>query len=96
MEGQGGLALLLALRQVRIPLHRLRCRLFHTRVEPASNIYVDIAPSIDVKIASLLQHKSQVGSPQEVAAHVKKTASALGNVVGLTYAEWFTRVVEMS
>jgi len=68
----------------------------YNREEPQSNIWIDITDTIQTKINSLLQHRSQYSDPSVVANDVRNTGRKLGAVVGVQYAEWFTRVVEMS
>lgn len=62
-------------------------------LDKAATIMVDISQSIDTKIKALLQHKSQVGNPNDVAQSVRNVASALGAASGMQYSEWFSRVL---
>jgi LmbE family N-acetylglucosaminyl deacetylase len=57
------------------------------------NHWVDIGETIDVKIAALLRHESQVGSWNGIAEWIKKRAGLLGEGQGLAYAEAFRRIV---
>ncbi len=55
------------------------------------DFYVDISESLDVKLAALRQHKSQLGDwdPDE---RIRQRAADVGKQVGLAYAEAFRRV----
>jgi LmbE family N-acetylglucosaminyl deacetylase len=56
-----------------------------------NNTYIDISGTIDLKIAALRQHKSQLGDwdPEE---RIREWSSATGNKVGFEYAEAFLRI----
>ena len=54
----------------------------------------DVADSIDLRIAALCKHSSQVGGRMEhIAERVREMASRAGEPHGLEYAEAFKRIV---
>ena len=58
-----------------------------------ADVFVDIADTIDTKIAALYEHDSQVGDrKEEVAVRVRERAARLGEGHGLRYAEGFKYV----
>ncbi len=58
----------------------------------APNEYVDIAATLDQKIAALHEHRSQFGDGEGVAAEVRFIAEWVGQKAGLTTAEAFRRI----
>lgn len=58
-----------------------------------ANVLVDITETIDLKIAALRHHFSQVGEALELADRVKQRAAMVGEPFGVGYAEAFRRVV---
>lgn len=53
------------------------------------DLYVDIAETIETKIAALRAHRSQISDPEELAARVRERAAKVGGERGLAYAEAF-------
>jgi LmbE family N-acetylglucosaminyl deacetylase len=54
---------------------------------------VDIAATLDHRIAALRQHTSQFGDGDGVAAEVRMIAESTGQKAGLAAAEGFRRIV---
>lgn len=69
--------------------HKVNYVYISTYTEP--DFYVDIAATIDIKLAALREHKSQLGDwdPEE---RIRQRAMQIGKQVGLKYAEGFRRV----
>lgn len=57
------------------------------------NHWVEISETIDLKIAALLQHKSQVGGQRTLAERIRERARLAGEAQGMAYAEAFRRIV---
>lgn len=67
---------------------------------PSSLFSVDISNFFELKVKSLLQHKSQISDPQAEIAYLEKMGAALASATmprsnNLIYAEWFRRVLFM-
>lgn len=61
----------------------------------AKPVAVDISATIDLKIAALMCHESQIGSDaEEVAGWVRRFSSELGATHGYDFAETFQVIVE--
>lgn len=63
---------------------------------PKPDVAVDITDMIDLKIAALCCHESQIADPEQLASMVRDWAAANAKAMGLpdgTYAELFRRVV---
>ena len=61
----------------------------------APDTFVDIADTIDIKIAALLKHVTQVagaGSDRDVEEFVKASASRMGQRAEMSYAEAFRAI----
>lgn len=69
--------------------HKVNYVYISTYTEP--DFYVDITATIDIKLAALREHKSQLGDwdPEE---RIRQRAMQIGKQVGLKYAEGFRRV----
>ena len=63
----------------------------HGHSEP--NHWVDISDTIEIKIAALQQHKSQVGDWEGLAEGIRDWAQEAGSSQGMAYAESFKRIV---
>lgn len=55
--------------------------------------WVDISDTIDIKLAALREHRSQLGDPEEVEKMVREWASLNAEGLEMAYAERFKRVV---
>ncbi len=53
------------------------------------DLYVDISETLDVKLAALAAHRSQISAPEELAARVRERAAEVGAERGIPYAEAF-------
>ncbi|MDW8058691.1 MAG: PIG-L deacetylase family protein [Thermomicrobium sp.] len=53
------------------------------------DLYVDISETLDVKVAALAVHRSQISDPTELAERVRQRAAELGSDGGLDFAEAF-------
>ncbi len=53
------------------------------------DLYVDISETLDLKIAALRAHRSQISDPEELAVRVKERAAEIGAERGLAFAESF-------
>lgn len=62
-----------------------------------SNFFVDITETVDIKLAALKEHKSQMGEDPERLAHfeleIRQWLQQLGSAQGMKYAEGFHRIV---
>lgn len=56
------------------------------------NEWVDIAETIEQKVAALWEHRSQIGDPQQLASHVHNLAREMAGPTPYTYAERFRRI----
>ncbi|MBN1178044.1 MAG: PIG-L family deacetylase [Anaerolineae bacterium] len=56
-----------------------------------ANCYIDVADSIDLKVAALRQHVSQLGD-WDPESRIKERAAEIGRKVGFEYAEAFIRI----
>jgi LmbE family N-acetylglucosaminyl deacetylase len=56
------------------------------------NAWVDISETVDLKIAALHQHRSQIGDPEALAYRIRQRAGAYAEVTSYTYAERFRRI----
>jgi len=54
--------------------------------------WVDISETIDLKIAALRCHRSQVGNPEDLDRRVREAARQVGEPRGIPYAEAFRRI----
>ncbi len=54
-----------------------------------TDLYVDISETLDVKLAALAAHRSQISAPEELAARVRERAAEVGAERGIPYAEAF-------
>jgi LmbE family N-acetylglucosaminyl deacetylase len=62
---------------------------------PTSNTYVDVSAEIDLKLAAILEHSSQVANPEEMSERVRGWLETIAQEGGLedgTYAECFNVV----
>ena len=71
--------------------HRVR-EIYMFGTEQA-NHWVDIGATLDLKIAALRQHESQVGAWDGIAERIRERARLAGESQGLTYAEAFRRII---
>ena len=73
------------------PPHQMSTLLLAGTLDP--DTWVDIAPSLDAKLAALGCHESQVGDGADVLAElVEARAAEVGQQAGVRYAEGFRRV----
>jgi len=56
------------------------------------NRWVDISETLDLKIAALWEHRSQIGDPQALAARIRERAREYAEGTALTYAERFRHI----
>jgi LmbE family N-acetylglucosaminyl deacetylase len=70
--------------------HRPRELYLFTTDHP--NVWVDIADTIELKIAALQAHVSQVGHLADLAERVRNRARQMGESPGLAFAEEFHRI----
>jgi LmbE family N-acetylglucosaminyl deacetylase len=66
------------------------------QASPNPNAYVDITKFVDLKIAAILEHKSQLPDPVETAKMVKSWVSSSAELVGLdtgSFAELYQLVM---
>ena len=56
-------------------------------------VVVDIAATIEQKIAALTHHASQVGEPAALAERIRSRAAETGALAGVPYGEAFRRIV---
>jgi len=75
------------------PAHRVGAVLLSGTLEP--NVWVDVAATLDVKVAALARHRSQLGDEGEewLRAVVVARAEGDGQAAGVRYAEGFRRLV---
>lgn len=59
---------------------------------PEADTWVDISDTIDLKIAALKAHRSQI-APEHVDARIREWAGELGRKYGVPYAEEFRRII---
>lgn len=59
---------------------------------PEPDYWVDIAETIEDKIAAVREHKSQVGDRAELGARLREGGARIGREKGLAYAEAFRRL----
>jgi LmbE family N-acetylglucosaminyl deacetylase len=52
-------------------------------------VWVDISETIDLKLAALREHKSQIGDWDEMDGWVRERAADMGKTQNLEYAEGF-------
>lgn len=57
------------------------------------NFLVDITDTIDLKLAALRAHKSQIQEPEKVEEYLRKRNEKYAEGSSFTYGEWFRRVV---
>jgi LmbE family N-acetylglucosaminyl deacetylase len=69
--------------------HQVNYVYIHWGQEP--NVYIDITDTIDLKIAALRKHESQLGDwdPDEL---VREWSREAGNRVGFAFAEAYRRI----
>jgi len=60
---------------------------------PTPNCWIDISDTIDIKVAALQQHKSQVGGWEGLAEGIRAWAQEAGAGQGIACAESFRRIV---
>jgi LmbE family N-acetylglucosaminyl deacetylase len=56
------------------------------------NEWVDISETIELKIAALYEHRSQIGDPEGLAARIRERANKYAEGTPFTYAERFRRI----
>jgi len=56
------------------------------------NIWIDVADTIELKIAALLKHVTQFGEREQMGDFVRARAQAIGEGQDLAYAEAFRRI----
>lgn len=69
--------------------HKVNYVYVHWGQDP--NVYIDISTTIDLKIAALREHKSQLGE-WDPTERIKEWSAAAGARVGFAYAEAFRRI----
>jgi LmbE family N-acetylglucosaminyl deacetylase len=69
------------------PAHRVGAVYLSGTLEP--DTHVDITSTLDLKVAALLCHESQIDDPDEVAGVIRRRAQAAGVAVGLGAVESF-------
>ncbi|MFN3336312.1 MAG: PIG-L deacetylase family protein [Thermomicrobium sp.] len=57
------------------------------------DLYIDIEDTMDLKLAALTAHRSQISDPEELAQRVRERAAEIGAERGLRYAEAFKVIV---
>jgi LmbE family N-acetylglucosaminyl deacetylase len=75
------------------PAHQVSAVLLSGTLEP--NVWVDVAASLDTKVAALACHRSQLGDEGEewLRAVVMARAEGDGSMAGTRYAEGFRRLI---
>ncbi len=73
-----------------LPPHKVREAYFSGTSQP--NTYIDISATIELKIAALSSHRSQLPDQDEIAQHVRQYSSQRGAQSGYAYAEAFRRM----
>ena len=56
------------------------------------NYFVDVSSTIDIKVAALKEHASQVPDIEKAEAMIKQWSSTMGKEAGYQYAEAFMRI----
>lgn len=59
----------------------------------AANLTVDITATMDLKIAALKEHKSQIGDPDELEKRLRDRGSSSAAGTSFAYGEQFRRVI---
>lgn len=57
------------------------------------NHFVDITGTMDAKLEAILEHKSQIGSPEQIKEFMQKAGQAAGEKIEARYAEGFVRII---
>jgi LmbE family N-acetylglucosaminyl deacetylase len=70
--------------------HRVREVWYFTTDHP--NVWIDVAATLDAKLAALRAHASQVGHLEDLEPRVRQRARQMGETPGLEYAEEFHRI----
>jgi LmbE family N-acetylglucosaminyl deacetylase len=70
--------------------HRVLNILLQSTGQP--NEWVDIEPTLDLKIAALREHRSQIGDPEDLAKRIREGAHERADGTPYTYAEHFRRI----
>jgi LmbE family N-acetylglucosaminyl deacetylase len=69
-------------------------RVLHVLLTPTNepNVWVDISETLDLKIAALLEHRSQIEDPDGLAARIRQRAQDYAQGTPYTYVERFRRI----
>ena len=69
-------------------------RVLHVLLTPTNepNAWVDISETLDLKIAALLEHRSQIEDPDGLAARIRQRAQDYAQGTPYTYVERFRRI----
>jgi LmbE family N-acetylglucosaminyl deacetylase len=70
--------------------HRVLNILLQSTGQP--NEWVDIEPTLDLKIAALREHRSQIQDPEDLAKRIREGAHERADGTPYTYAEHFRRI----
>lgn len=73
-----------------LPPHKVQEMYFSGTTQP--DTYVDITPTIELKIQALLSHRSQIKDPERMAHRIREHAAQHGARAGCQYAEAFRRL----
>jgi LmbE family N-acetylglucosaminyl deacetylase len=70
-----------------LPAHAVRCVYLFWTDEPT--VWVDVTDTVDVKVAALREHRSQIGKPEELEDRIREWARESGTEIGTEAADAF-------